>query len=79
MSAPINDGGPAFPTPYSHPFGDGRTAIGGLSARDWFAGQALVGIMSRQDGDSMECKTKAEWSYRMADAMLAARDKLSAK
>lgn len=56
----INDGGPAFPqikstiTAFSDdgvPLGSGITGFqAGMSLRDWFAGQALVGICSRTQG-----------------------------
>lgn len=39
----------------------------GMTLRDWFAGQALA--MSTPDTPKM----LAEWAYRVADAMLAAR------
>lgn len=35
----MNDGGPAFPVPYS-------TTQDGMSLRDWLAGQALQGILA---------------------------------
>lgn len=44
--------------------------------RDWFAGQALTGIMTsdgRPDGDA----NKAQWAYEIADAMLKARGGVS--
>ena len=60
----------------------------GMSLRDWFAGQVLNGIYSSEDSRSMPmdksksereeqftawAKADAEWSYRIADAMIAAR------
>lgn len=77
----MNDGGPAFPTDSSmSPF---VTSSPGMSLRDWFAGQALIGItMSaskldaivnyRSTGTAQEYTTIA---YKLADAMLAARSK----
>jgi hypothetical protein len=44
----------------------------GMSLRDWLAGQALAGIASDPDVD-MSIVDRADWSYRMADAMLKAR------
>jgi hypothetical protein len=62
------DGGQAFPHRWNEP--------NGMSLRDWFAGQALAG-MFRHDGwintiddDQIEV---AKRSYKIADAMLAAR------
>lgn len=51
----MNDGGPAFARPASEytrngtcPDGnDARDAQGGMSLRDWFAGQALAAIVSK--------------------------------
>lgn len=59
MSGQRKDGGPAFP----RQFGEGMTL------RDWFAGMALCGDYDRRDP-----KSDAEWAYKQADAMLAARD-----
>lgn len=42
--------------------------------RDQFAGQALAGAIAHRGADNIDEDTAAAWSYRMADAMLAARD-----
>ena len=72
MSTPINDGGPAFPIADSH-YANGQVQYGynGMSLRDWFAGQFLttVEIIGRADG-----KEISSACYKMADAMLAARE-----
>lgn len=45
-----------------------------MSLRDWFAGQALAGMMAR--GGVVDTPTAfAEAAYGMADAMLKAREK----
>ena len=65
----INDGGPAFPES-----GERGKASGGegMTLRDWFAGQALVGLSIRREG---KCDADdAENAYRLADAMLRARE-----
>lgn len=63
------DGGPAFPTPESFSGNHGRV-FGGMSLRDWFAGQALQGgILSDTASPTEQAKT----AYAYADAMLAAR------
>ncbi len=69
MSADTNTGGPAFPVAY----GGGR--IEGMTLRDYFAAKALQGLLvatvtpitvwSQDD--------VAETAYKMADAMLKAR------
>lgn len=60
--AEIKDGGPAFPT--------GTFADEGMSLRDWFAGQALAS--GQCEGDCPD--SLAELCYRIADAMLKARE-----
>jgi len=73
-----NDGGPAFPRPHSSDSADrayGRCnqelAQPGMSLRDWFAGQALVGLLS----DGASAKVAACSAYAAADAMLAQRER----
>ena len=85
-----NDGGPAFPTQEEYtiyPTGStGRPErrvrlLGGMTLLDYFAGQALAGILSRplsvredkRDGRSdSECIGVA--AYQLALAMLKARE-----
>lgn len=71
----VDDGGPAFPE--SNSMG---VMQHGMSLRDWFAGQALAGLMANSDcdhgaiRDSDESrKTLAETMFALADAMLRAR------
>jgi uncharacterized protein YodC (DUF2158 family) len=64
MSDQKKDGGPAFPVTAYY---GGKE---GMSLRDWFAGQALVGISELSHTSPTEL---AEYSYRLADAMLEAR------
>ena len=68
MSENIDDGGPAFPVDRAARKHDG------MSLRDWFAGMAMNGLLSdpRYEGTHEQA---AEYSYRMADAMLAERKK----
>ena len=77
MSARVNDGGPAFPCAFPE-MGGGMTP--GMSLHDWFAGQAMVGIMNGSgkitvDGVSVKATPEniAAAAYTVADAMLAAR------
>ena len=55
-----DDGGAAFPI---------RGFENGMTLRDWFAGQALLGYCLNDASEA------AEWSYRVADAMIAKRNK----
>ena len=80
MSVSINDGGPAFPqtitafnTTVEEEFGQG-----GMSLRDYFAGQFICGIAVHTEDEEIETwrhKNVAKWAYAQADAMLAARNK----
>lgn len=74
MTDKIDNGGPAFPTTshlgaYSH----------GMSLRDWFAGQALAGLVSSSEEATKDLfynagtNSVSVLSYELADAMLAAR------
>ena len=55
---------PAFPVPQSS---------SGMSLRDWFAGQALSGILSNPSLSIKKYRDIIEEAYRFADAMLAER------
>ena len=87
MSAARDDGGPAFPlcSPAAewqpqHMDDAGKLTaahwkaaegIGGMSLRDYFAGQALAGFAAH---DAVSWKeSAAQQAYRLADAMLKAR------
>lgn len=59
-----NRGGSAFP----HQWEDG-TFTSGISKRDWFAGQALIGLAQ---GDSFP-RDIAKRAYEIADAMMQER------
>ena len=67
-----NDGGAIFPSGNPGQIGAER----GMSLRDWFAGQALMGECACQDSEyGVNAATAAEKAYRLADAMLAEREK----
>lgn len=79
------DGGPAFPVHGGYDGDDPRNGIlgGGMTLRDWFAGQALPGVVRQcandlsfgmPDGISSIEELFARNSYRIADAMLKARE-----
>jgi len=46
----------------------------GMSMRDYFAGQALTGIIASDCSDKMAVEPRAKLAYRIADAMLAERE-----
>ena len=79
----INNGGPAFPMTYAiREWVDNNVPPGrvdGMSMRDWFAGMAMQGLaadatVAPPDGQTYEGFI-AELSCKLADAMLAERDK----
>ena len=75
MSTTDNDGGPAFPVMWQDR--GGMVAVPGMTLRDWFAGQALVGLLSGQYKEQSHhnlTEIPAE-AYLIADAMLEAREK----
>lgn len=66
-----HNGGPAFPTTaYDH-----GVDSPGMTLRDWFAGQAVIGIMAchANEGFSLQPENCARWAFDVADAMLKAR------
>jgi len=69
----INTGGPDFPIRFS----EISVASDGMSLRDWFAGQALMGYLSAfaAEGDIIPAdRVIAAAAYAFADAMLAVRE-----
>lgn len=78
----VNDGGPAFPEVFTNfdpnasvPYPDVHS-YGGMSLRDYFAGQALQGMLAyynRETGDfhtNSSFEKNASYAYEQADAML---------
>ena len=81
-----HDGGPAYPRSYTTPRRDApnfeRHYDPGMSLRDYFAGQALAGLLAYPDGGA--AMAEDDWqrhlsrcAYRYADAMLRQRAKTS--
>lgn len=71
-----DDGGPAFPCE-TYSLKNGRevtTPSNGMSLRDWFAGQALAGLVFHNDYGMRSDVEIALGAYSYADAMLAARN-----
>lgn len=67
MNNPINDGGPAFPITEN-----GLQGYNGMLLRDYFAARAMIGMLSSPNAPNDA--TLAEYAYKLADAMLAARE-----
>lgn len=68
-----DNGGPAFPVPEVRlPDGTGVVqGADGMTLRDWFAGQALAGLLASDRIGQMVDNAKD--AYTIADAMLAER------
>ena len=72
----IDDGGQAFPVAASNRY------TPGMSLRDWFAGQALVSVLSAlgdmktgRDNPAGQQRAVAMVAYDIADSMIAQRTK----
>ena len=84
MNTP-NDGGPAFPVTPTDRSGQIAETFPGMTLRDWFAGQALTGMIETHvfhflEDDSTSghqakatCLNHARAAYCIADAMIEAR------
>ena len=84
MNTQPNDGGPAFPI--SHPGITPKNEIAasqmiGMTLRDYFAGQALMGYLAGRNNNQSENPSNFQAlkasidCYGYADAMLAARER----
>ena len=71
MSKP--DGGYAFAVARMDPDGGVAVLRGGLTLRDYFAGQALVGLLAAKNSGFVDIN--AAGAYEVADAMIAERAK----
>lgn len=82
----IDDGGPVHPCPEASAqhFGD-KAAYMGMSLRDYFAGQALAGLLANPDNGARKflaqqkepTRVLADACFIAADAMIAARKEKS--
>ena len=77
MSTPIDNGGPAFPLnmppvyrEHATPCYEAQAGASGMTLRDWFAGQAIVGLANQNE---LKDKDLARFAYVLADEMLSAR------
>ena len=80
MSNTINNGGPAFPVPFSIDPENGGPVFaelygnGGMTLRDYFAAKAMQGYLTHEQAANSPEDVVASWAYSMADAMLRARE-----
>lgn len=72
----IKNGGPAFPTkhPALDPRASGFYTEDGMTLRDYFAGQWLMGYMANPEIGFSDTSVAAAHAYKTADAMLRARE-----
>ena len=75
MTQTPKDGGPAFPLLDSRIGWNANLEQleRGLTLRDWFAGQALAGLLATNRAGA--ARDFAETAFRQADAMLAERER----
>jgi hypothetical protein len=77
MSTSINDGGPVYPTTTrAAKEGDSIkfNVTHGITLRDYFAGQALAGILASANFGNVKDWIGAK-AYEVADSMIAARER----
>ncbi len=72
MSETKDDGGPVFPQRDLQPHEAG-VFYEGMSLRQWYAGQALIGTCLHSDAYHWSPERIAERAHRIADALLKAR------
>jgi hypothetical protein len=81
MSDQPKDGGAVHPRQVvDHPahgfvYADQLMSVGGMSLRDYFAGQALAGMLANPWYDGHTARGVAKAAYEQADAMLAERER----
>jgi hypothetical protein len=64
-------GGHAFPTLFIEP--EHGSGYAGMTLRDWFAGQALAGLIGKLGSDK-EWHLVGDYCYHAADKLIAARN-----
>jgi len=75
--ADVKDGGSAFPfqltvVDRNNPENIQKARAQGMTLRDWFAGQALAGLLAHSSGEDPHKSPGMAW--HLADAMLKARE-----
>lgn len=74
----MNTGGPAFPVADTyHPNGQVQFGSYGMTLLDWFAGQALTGILADSESQG-EPEEFAAAAYNIAESMLAEKARCEA-
>lgn len=71
----IDDGGPAFPVSGAFDrHGERYGYSDGMTLRDYFAGEALKGLLSSEESNRLGDERLALAAYSLAEAMLKARN-----
>jgi hypothetical protein len=71
----MDNSGSAFPIPIPAPNGEMFQDGHGLTIRQWYAGMALQGIVSRECYNSEWEQQYVKWAFSHADAMLEQGEK----
>jgi len=72
----INRGGPVFPQPQTYgEWADGSPWFEGLGLRDYFAAEAMKGLLHDASYGDGQWEFEAKAAYKIADAMLREKDK----
>ena len=72
----IGDGGPAFPVTEWGRTNAGEVVqhtVGGMAMRDYFAAQAMQGLLASDEYSAQNIETISRFAYSQADSMLRAR------
>ena len=73
-----DDGGPAFPSERSFPYG-GTDHLPGMTLRDYIATQAMAAMVPHVIAQKWTVRIMCQEAYSYADAMLAERVKTQQK
>lgn len=77
MTDKPNDGGPAFPFSIhpEHGYGPGESINQGMSLREYYAGQAMAGLLASDDVTTPDHDWIAGQAVEQADALIAELNK----
>ena len=64
----------AYPIMFKHPTTGAIIENQGMELRDWFAGLAMLGMLSENSGVRYPTNELVEFAYQAADAMMKQRE-----
>jgi hypothetical protein len=72
-----DNGGPAFPQTTTQSYGGipSTDVEGGMTLRQWYAGQALMGMIAGSQGLNITLEQFSQQSFALADLMIAEGNK----